>query len=161
LRVPIGFVLRAHGIKGALRVRGGDSILSLAQVYLDGHPVKVLRATRDKQEFLVELEGVSDRDAAERLKGAELSADRDQLPPPGEDEVYLADLVGCRVVDAAGADLGEVVSVESNTAQELLVIRAPSGERTWRLPFVAELLVSVDLAARRIVCDPPEGLLDL
>ncbi len=158
MRVPIGFVLRAHGIKGSLRVRGGDSILSLPYVYVADHRMRILHAQRDKDEFLVELEGVSDRDAAEMLKGAELSAERDQLPPPADDEVYVSDLVGCRVFDTGGSDLGEVVSVESTGAQELLTIR---GARTWQLPFVEALLVSVDVAARKIVCDPPEGLFDL
>jgi len=155
LRVPIGFVLRAHGLRGWLRVRGGESILSLSQVYVADQPMKVVRAQRDKDEFLVELQGVADRDAAELLKGAELSADREQLPPPGEDEVYLDDLIGCRVFDTAGAELVEVVSVEEG-AQDRLVIR---GAATWELPY--PLVVSVDVAARRIVCDPPEGLADL
>jgi 16S rRNA processing protein RimM len=151
-------VLRAHGIKGLVRVRGSDAILDLPTVYVADLPRKILRAQRDKDEFLVELEGVSDRDAAELLKGAELSAERDQLPPPDEDEVYLSDLVGCRVLDPAGTDLGEVVSVENNGFQELLTIQ---GAKSWQLPFVDGLVISVDVAAKRIVCDPPEGLLDL
>jgi 16S rRNA processing protein RimM len=155
LRVPIGFVLRAHGIKGFLRVRGGDSILSVSKLYVADQPMKVLRAQRDKDEFLVELDGIADRDAAEMLKGAELSVERDQLPQPAGDELYLADLVGCRVFDLAGADLGQVVTVESG-AQDRLIIR---GATTWELPY--PLVVSVDVAGRRIVCDPPEGLVDL
>src|SRR5262249_272847 len=137
LRVPIGFVLRPHGIQGLLRVRAGDSLVSLSHVYLDDERVKILKVQRDKQEFLVELEGLSDRDAAEKCKGAQLSVDREQLPPLAEGEIYLFDLVGCRVFDSAGADLGEVISVESTGAQDLLTIR---GARTWQLPFVSELL---------------------
>jgi 16S rRNA processing protein RimM len=155
LRVPIGFVLRAHGIKGAVRVRGGDSILSVPHVYVADQPMKVLRAQRDKDEFLVELAGIADRDAAEMLKGAELSVDRERLPPPSADEVYIADLVGCRVFDLAGAELGEVIAVEPG-AQDRLTIR---GATTWELPY--PLVVSVDVAAKKIVCDPPEGLVDL
>jgi 16S rRNA processing protein RimM len=158
LRVPIGFVLRAHGIKGFVRVRGSDAILHLDTVHVADLPMKILRAQRDKDEFLVELEGVNDRDAAELLKGAALSAERDQLPPPDEHEVYLSDLVGCRVLDLAGADLGEVISVENNGAHELLTVK---GARTWQLPFVDGIVTSVDVAAKKIVCDPPEGLLDL
>jgi 16S rRNA processing protein RimM len=158
VRVPIGFVLRAHGLKGLLRVRAGASFSSLSHIYIADHKMKVLRAQREKDEFLVELEGVSDRDAAEMLKGAEIAVDREQLPPPDEDEVYVSDLVGCRVFDRQGNDLGEVVAVDSNGAQELLTIH---GAQKWQLPFVDQLLVSVDVAARKIVCDPPEGLLDL
>jgi 16S rRNA processing protein RimM len=158
LRVPIGFVLRAHGLKGLLRVRAGASLSSLSYIYIAGHKMQVRRAQREKDEFLVELEGVSDRDAAEMLKGAEIAVDREQLPPPDEDEVYVSDLVGCRVLDRQGNDLGEVTAVDSNGAQELLTIQ---GARTWQLPFVDQLLVSVDVVARKIVCDPPEGLLDL
>jgi 16S rRNA processing protein RimM len=155
LRIAIGFVLRAHGIKGLVRVRAGDSILSLGHVYVAGERMRVLRAQREKDEFLVELQGVADRDAAEMLKGAELSADREELPALGANEVYLSDLVGFHVFDVAGADLGEVIAVESG-AQDRLTIR---GATTWDLPY--PLVVSVDVAERKIVCDPPEGLADL
>ena len=67
--------------------------------------------------------------------------------------------MGCQLVDTAGASLGTVRAVDNYGAQELLVIDGPRGELL--MPFVEPLVLSVDLEARRIVCDPPEGLLDL
>jgi 16S rRNA processing protein RimM len=110
--------------------------------------------------WLVKLDGVDDRDAAEALRGQALTAPRDELPPPGPDEVYLSDLVGCAVVDREGAAIGSVSRVVDSGAQELLVVTRPDG-REALVPFIAPIVVSVDEAGRRIVCDPPEGLLDL
>ena len=155
MRIEIGFVLRAHGLKGLVRVRSSDSILDLSRVFVGDSPVEIVRVQRDKDEFLVELKGITDRDAAELLKGAPLSAERSELPAPSQDEVYLADLVGCRVFDTQQNDLGEVIAVEVG-AQELLTIR---GAREWQLPY--PLVVEVDVAQKKIVCDPPEGLVDL
>jgi 16S rRNA processing protein RimM len=158
-KVQIGFVLRAHGVRGALRVRGdGEVLLSAERVWLGERAFDVRRAQRERGEFLVELEGVRDRDAAEALKGAPVFVARDALPPPSEDEVYVADLLGCAVFDLGGRRLGEVVAASSNGAQELLTV---SGHREWLLPFVDGIVTEVDVAARRIVCDPPPGLIDL
>jgi 16S rRNA processing protein RimM len=159
LRVPVGFVLRAHGIKGLLRVRAqGEALLCVDQLWVGERSMKLVRAQKNGDEMLIELEGVRDRVAAEALKGCSLSVEREQLPAPSENELYLSDLLGCRVVDPAGLDLGEVVSIEQHGSQDLLNIK---GAHDWQLPFVEPLVRSVDLVERRIVCDPPEGLLDL
>jgi 16S rRNA processing protein RimM len=84
---------------------------------------------------------------------------RADLPPLDENEVYLADLVGCEVVDGAGARIGVVKEVQY-AGQELLVV-AREGAADALVPFVEPIIRSVDLEARRIVCDPPEGLLNL
>jgi 16S rRNA processing protein RimM len=157
LRVSVGFVLRAHGIKGWVRVRSQLDPLP-AEVFVADHPMKVLSQQREKSELLVQLEGLADRDAAELLKGAALTVDRVHLPPAAPGEVWVSELIGCAVVDTAGRALGTVRAVESSGAQERLII---SGEHEWQLPFVEPLIVSVDVAARRVVCDPPEGLVEL
>jgi 16S rRNA processing protein RimM len=157
--VPIGFVVRAHGLRGLVRVRAdGDALLTLRQVFVGDRAMTVVRAQRERGEFLVELEGVAGRDAAEALRGQKVAIERSQLPPAADNEVYVSQLIGCAVSDAAGQPLGEVIAVDSNGAQELLTIR---GATEWQLPFVDGLVLSVDVAARRIVCDPPPGLINL
>jgi 16S rRNA processing protein RimM len=79
---------------------------------------------------------------------------------PGEDDAwYDHQLVGLRVLDPAGAELGEVVAVEHPPAQDLLVVRRPDGARRF-VPFVAALVPAVDVAAGHVVVDAPPGLLD-
>ncbi|MSP59387.1 MAG: 16S rRNA processing protein RimM [Myxococcales bacterium] len=164
--IGVGYVARAHGVRGQVRVEGSsDSLGQLSRVFLGerdgatGVEVAIESAARTDGGWLVKLRGVDDRDAADALRGKSLRAPRDQLPAPPDDEVYVADLVGCAVVDGAGAPLGTVKQVYPSGAHELLVIERPDG-REGLVPFIEPIVLSVDIAARVIVCDPPEGLLD-
>ena len=98
-----------------------------------------LRALKDDM-LVARVAGVSTRDAAEALTGVEMFARRDQLPPPSEDEFYHDDLIGLEAVDAAGAQVGRVVSlmnygggdvleIASTKAAKLCCCRSPSA---WR-----------------------------
>jgi 16S rRNA processing protein RimM len=159
-RVQIGFVARAHGVRGALRVRAdSDVLLDLDEVWLDGRRVKIVARQRERKDFLIQIEGVTDRDQADALRGAAVEVRRADLPAPADDEVYVADQVGCQVFDGGGARLGEVVETFFSGAHELLSVR--DGEREFLLPFVDGIVTEVDVAGRRIVCAPPEGLVDL
>ena len=153
-------MLRAHGIKGALRIRSTSAQLgSVEALWLDERRVRVLAATRDKQDWLVTVEGVADRNAAEALRGVAVRLDRDAVPVAAG-ELLVADLVGCKVFDVSGTELGEVSGSFDSGAHEVLEVRAPSG-RDFMLPLVDAIVTAIDIGARRIVCDPPPGLLDL
>lgn len=159
-RIRIGTVIKPHGIKGGLRVRASsDALLGLERVFVADREHKVARASRAGADVLLELEGLGDRDAAAALRGAPLFADRAALPALGESELYVADLVGCQVFNASGARLGEVSATFHSGAHEVLVVRGAGGE--LMLPFVESIITGVDLADRRIDCDPPPGLIDL
>jgi 16S rRNA processing protein RimM len=162
--IEIGHVARAHGVRGELRAEGEliDALDALDRVFLGDarreHAIESARPAGDA--WLLALDGVVDRDAAEALKGTRLYAARAELPELADDEVYVSDLVGCAVVDRAGAAIGTVAGVERPAGQEILRVARPGGGEAL-VPLVEPIVVSVDLAAKRIVCDPPEGLLDL
>ncbi len=166
-RVLLGYVVRAHGIRGALRVRplserAEETAQTLAAgpaLFLDEQRYPIVRVRLERDELLVELEGVHDRTGAEALQGRQVFVDRAQLPAIAGDEVYLADLVGCEVVDRSGKPLGRVTGSLHTGAHETLILDAAG--RELLLPFVSVYLVEVDVAARRIVYDPPPGLVDL
>jgi 16S rRNA processing protein RimM len=104
--------------------------------------------------WLVRVDGVGDRDRAEALKGRSVRVARDELGlAPGE--FLLVELVGCRAFLRDGTPWGEIVALEPD-AQDRLVIRDGGVDRL--LPAVAAFLLEVDLAAGRVVVDPPEGL---
>ena len=109
--------------------------------------------------FAARLTGVATREEAEALKGTRLYAPRDRLPPLGDDEYYHADLIGLSVVDTGGAVLGVVRAVLDHGAGDILEI-ARAGEPELLLPFTRAVVPTVDLAAGRLVADPPEGLLE-
>jgi 16S rRNA processing protein RimM len=158
--VLIGRVVKAHGVRGALRVRSdGEALLQLKRVFLDQAPKRVLSARRERDSFLLELEGVEDRDRAEALRGVPLYCLRSELPAAADGELYVTDLVGCEVIGPDGARLGEVAEVVGGGTQDLLRVR--SGASEFLLPFVEPLVRAVDVAARRIEADPPDGLVEL
>lgn len=152
--------MRAHGVRGGLRLRVASELLgSLSLLYIDERPLRLLQAQRDKSDWLVMLEGITDRDAAQALRGARVSADR-ALVDVGEDEFLVADLVGCTVFDSQGVALGEVTGSFDSGAHEVLEVRRADG-REFMLPLVEAIVTTLDLETRRIVCDPPPGLVDL
>jgi len=158
-RIDVGFVLRAHGVRGVVRVRATTDLAGVDAVWLGDERFAVRHASRDKDEWLVTLDGVATREAAEALRGRAVRLPRAAVPV-GDDELLVADLIGCKVLDVAGTTLGEVTGSFDSGAHEVLEVRAPGG-RELLLPLVDAFVKSIDTGAKRIVYDPPEGLLDL
>ena len=160
--ILIGHVARAHGVRGWVRVHLVDehstSLDHVKEVALGDvkRVVEIRGMESDSHGYRILLDGIDDRDAAELLRGKPVYVERSKLPALPDDELYVADLVGCTVVDPAGQTLGTVKDVERAGAQELLVLEGGA-----LIPLVDGIVTSVDLEARRIVCDPPEGLLEI
>jgi 16S rRNA processing protein RimM len=116
---------------------------------------KVLEARPQGKLWAVELEGTSDRNGAEGLVGWEVLAERGEMGEAGEGSHYWADLEGLPVVTVDGDAVGTVTGLYQTGGVDVLVVTGPRGESLIPLaPYT-----QVDLAAGRIVVDPPEGLL--
>ncbi len=159
-----GRIVGIFGLRGECKIDatrlGADALRrgSVLQARLaDGSRCELrVRAARvHKGRPLAAFEGVADTNAAEALVGAQLGLDRaDVVLSPGE---YLdADLVGCRLVDERGEEVGAVVGVEHYPAQDMLVV----GAARTLVPMVASFVRSIDVAHKRIAVDLPRGLLD-
>jgi 16S rRNA processing protein RimM len=153
-RIALAAVAGAHGVKGELRLKlFSDSVQSLARhshLYVGGHEY-VLRDIKDGgTTAIARFEGISDRTAAEALRGSLVEIDRDQLPPLDEGEYYHADLVGLPCVDEGGKALGIVVAVENFGAGDLLEVERPNGQRSL-IPFRDPI---AHLDGDRIILDP-------
>jgi 16S rRNA processing protein RimM len=158
--VPVGKIVRAIGLKGLVGVGGSEGALA----ELEG--VLLRRAGRDERRAILEarpqgkvwavlLEGIADRTSAEGVVGAELLADRDELGDAGEDRHWWADLEGLPVVTVQGELVGKVTGLFETGGVDVLEVTGARGETLIPLaPYV-----EVDLAAGKIVVDPPEGLL--
>lgn len=164
MRVVVGRVAKAHGIRGELsiEVRTDEPELRFAPgaTLRAGETVVTVRATRRHQDrLLASFEQIGDRTAAEALHGTELTVEVDPREQAPEDDAYYdRHLVGLSVRDAQGADRGAVVAVEHFPAQDLLVIE--TGSDTVRIPFVAALVPVVDLDAGFLQIADVAGLLD-
>ncbi len=160
-QVIIGTVGRPHGLRGEVTVRPRtdrieERFAAGCQVLIDSRPVKVTGSSWTQGRLVVALAGVTDRSAAEALRGVELWADADD-DELDTDEYHDATLIGMAVVDPQGAPLGTVTAVDHHPTQDLLTVRNDAGE--WLVPFVTELVPEVDPAARRLVVRPIPGLL--
>lgn len=166
--VLVGFVARTHGRHGQVivnsetdfpeqRFREGATLFARR----GNGPVEELRLTSVRFQQgrpILGLAGISSIDEAERLAGAELrvpASEQEELP---EGTFYYHQLIGCEVVTAGGERIGKVVAVEGTGGASRLVVR---GTRREVLIPLAQELCAVDVAARRIVVTPPEGLLEL
>jgi 16S rRNA processing protein RimM len=111
--------------------------------------------------IIAQFEGIHDRNVAEALRGVLLQVDSAGLTPPDDpDEFHDHQLVGLTVVAVDGTELGTVDRIEHAPASDLIVLAKTAGG-TALIPFVSQIVPTVDLAAGRVVVDPPEGLLDL
>lgn len=153
-RVALAAVAGAHGIKGELRLKlFAHSVESLARhshVHVGGRELALEDIKDGGKTAIARFEGISDRSAAEALRGQLVEIDRDRLPQLEEGEYYHADLVGLPCVDEAGKALGTVVAVENFGAGDLLEVEKTDGKRSL-IPF-REPIARLD--GERIVLDP-------
>jgi len=163
--VAVGRVGRPHGLGGEVRVEVGEGLprglRGYSRVYLDRgselHRISVESARPHGRFLLVKFAGVDTPEAARALAHAVLCVERAEMPPLAEGEYYHADLLGCRVVDEGGAELGRVRDVFPSGAHDVLVVGAAGG-REWMLPVLASTVLEMDLGEGEIRVRVPEGL---
>ena len=179
--VEVGRVTDAWGIKGWIRVqpyaKDPQALFSSRRWYLrpplpqPGRPapvvaaplpllLRVAEARSHGDDVVAAIRDVTDRNAAEALRGARIFVARSSFPTADEGEYYWIDLIGLQVVNRDGVALGRVIGLLDNGAQSVLQVRddaaadaagQPVAERL--IPFVAAYIDHVDLAARRIDVD--------
>jgi len=159
-RILVGVIGRPHGVRGLVHVQSYTAEPQALAEYaplLDDKGRRWSVAWRgDGVAELRDGEGrvLTDRSAAEALTNLRLYVDRAQLPPPDEDEFYLADLVGMEARDAAGSPLGRVALVHDYGAGASLEL-AREGAPPLLVPFTRASVPDVDVAARRVTVIPP------
>ncbi|ONI88334.1 ribosome maturation factor RimM [Saccharothrix sp. ALI-22-I] len=168
--VVVGRVAKAHGISGELavdvRTDSPETRFALGTVLTaklrDGtsRNLTVAAARNHSGRLLVRFEEVLTRDVAETLRGTLLLGSTEDLPPTGDpDEFYDHELEGLTAELTDGTKIGTVLEILHGPGGELLVVRRENGDETL-VPFVREIVPTVDVPGKRVVLDPPEGLLD-
>ncbi|HEX2297615.1 MAG TPA: ribosome maturation factor RimM [Pseudonocardiaceae bacterium] len=164
-RRVVGRVGRPHGLRGEVTVQVRTD--SPEQRFIPGarlgvspgRTLTVAAARPHAGALLVRFDGVSDRAAAAELRGALLTIDVADLPELDDpEEYYDHQLEGLAAVGPDGAVLGTVRAVVHAPASDLLVVETAGGEAL--VPFVRDIVSTVDLDSGRVVLDPPAGLLD-
>ena len=173
--IELGAVSEAQGLRGQVKVRPHSSdpvaLLSSKTIWLsliarrDQHAstssapsslteYKVKGAKMHSGNVVMSLEGVADRDQALALKGARILVARDAFPNTDKDDYYWIDLIGCQAINLQGQPLGEVLDVTENGAHGVIAIgSAEKKVIQYLVPFVKEVVQSVDLASKLITVD--------
>ncbi|QCO56735.1 ribosome maturation factor RimM (plasmid) [Pseudorhodobacter turbinis] len=162
-QICVGAISGSYGVRGEVRLKSfcaePTAIADYGLLYTeDGAQSYKITLTRPVAGGLgARISGVNTKEEADALKGISLFVSRDNLPSLPDDEFYHTDLIGLEVRDTGGVLLGKVTSVHNHGAGDLLEIGG-AGHASRLLPFTMATVPTVDMATRRIVVDPPEGL---
>lgn len=162
-RVLVGHIRGAHGIRGEVRLASftGDpqAIATYSPLETEaGAVVEIVRLRPQKDGFIAVLKGVTDRNAAEALRGTDLFVPRARLPEPEDDTVYVHDLIGMPVCHVDGTRLGGIVNVVNYGAGDLVEVSVADRKDTVLIPFTDGFVL--EAGAGKVVVDLPEGFLD-
>lgn len=161
--IKIGYVRRAHGIKGAVVVKAltddlgrfaVGSVLTTDRIDRPTVTIEAMQAHKDG--LLVSVAGVNDRNSAEQMRGISFLIDPSQRRDLGSNEFWPDQLIGLRVVDAIGTEFGSVVDIITGAAQDRLQVQGP--DRLFEVPFVSAIVTDVDVPGGVVVVAMPEGM---
>ena len=166
--VVVGRIARPHGIKGQVIVNSetdfaedrfakGATLWTRSDRGIEQLTVSTMRMQNARP--VLGFAGFERIEDVERLAGLELRVPEDTLQPLEAGTYYQHQLVGCAVETTAGETVGEVTRVDGGAGGSLLIVKGTRGEIL--IPFASDICVEVDVVARRIRIDPPDGLLDL
>ncbi len=156
--VVMGRIRAPFGIKGWVKVQPFthevDGLGGYQNWWLDRadgcKPHQVAEVSVHHATMVARFEGCEDREAAAKFTDADVPIPRAELPAPGQGEFYWADLVGAEVSNRGGESLGKVVTLLETGANPVLVLE---GDRERLVPFIADVILEVDLGNRRVVVD--------
>jgi len=166
--VLIGKIQATQGIRGQLRVipfAGDASSISRLETVMVKSPAgamerfPVVSAKAHGKRVILTLQSFDNINQVLHLVGREIYADRGALPELPSDEFYWSDLLGLQVATKDGEELGELVDIIETGSNDVYVVKLDG--REILIPALEDVVVAVDLAAKRMTVSLPEGLLDL
>lgn len=162
--VKIGTVVNCVGLKGELKVmnyaQDPERFEMIDTAYIEEEPYSVRSVRYHKNMVILGLEGIDDRDSAEKMRRKDICMSADDLEETEEGEHYIRDLLGMDVILEDESRLGELFDIRTDTSQPLYCIRRDDGSTVY-LPGVREFILMIDEQKSRITVRLPDGLLEL
>ncbi len=163
--VAVGRILKAHGLRGELKMEPisnvadrfkklGNIVIEFSDGITEEYAVENLKTAG--RIFRLKLEGIDDRNAAERFRGTYVLICLNDVAPLDDNTYYAFDLEGLTAFDPAGKEIGTVIRIETYPANDILVIGSENGEII--MPAVKEFILDIDLEQKRMTVDFREGL---
>lgn len=142
--IEAGKIVNTHGVKGEVKIQvwldSPEFLRKFKTLYIDSKPVKLLSGRTHKGFLIAALEGVEDINAAMSLKNKTVFIDRDDAKLP-KGAYFLQDIIGARVVDEQGGEIGTLEDILETPASDVYVVR---GESEHLIPAVDEFILSTD-----------------
>ena len=163
----IGIITKAQGIRGEFRVLPTTDdpsrfeLLVGGEINVGGTLHKLTNARLQKNIVILKLDGIDDRNAAEKLIGTKISIPQEKSLPLEDDEFYIRDLVGLNAEDENGETLGKLIRVLHTGANDVYVIETPDGGGSFMVPAIKDVVVKVEPKAGKIVLRLQEGVREL
>ncbi|WP_339227685.1 ribosome maturation factor RimM [Oceanobacillus sp. FSL K6-2867] len=163
----VGKIVNTHGIRGEVKVL---RISDFEERFAPGEKLCVIK---DKQTIeltiaahrvhkgfdLLQFEGYTNINEVEDFKGCKLKINETQLTELDQDEYYYHEIIGCEVFTAAGENIGKIKEILSPGANDVWVVKQKVGKDIL-IPYIDDVVTKVDVASKKIVVEPMEGLLD-
>ena len=150
-RITVAIVLKPQGIRGEIKVKAmtdsAQELTAFKSVVIDGAEYSVLSVRAQGEFAYLSLKGIADRNGAELLRGKEVEVDRDDLPALPDGRYYIADLIGCSVVNERGDVLGVVEDV---TPAKTDIFTLRRDEKSIMFPAADGVILSVDEKLKKI-----------
>jgi 16S rRNA processing protein RimM len=163
-RIAVGRINSTWGLKGHVKVTpftsNDERLVTGAELIVAGRRCVALEVVSPQGYPIIRFAGYNDRNAGETLRGELIEVDADDLPPLPEHEYYVDDLRGLTVVTTDGTEVGTLSDVLTTGANDVYLVTRPN-QKDVLIPATAEVVLSVDLEARRMTIDPLPGLLDV
>lgn len=158
----LGIVTRAHSLRGEIRVSafnpGAPNLQRGRRAYIKGARYTVLRARPDRDAWILQLSGVTDRSTAEGFAGELIEAADTDVRRNDADSFFIHELIGLRAITPDGRELGRVTEVLQTGANDVYVVKGEKGEIL--VPAVGEVVTSIDLTAGILHMTPLPGMVD-
>lgn len=159
-QICIGTIVAPHGVRGDIRIlpqtEHPEQFLDLDYLLLDdGRTLHLTNARFHKRMALVKCREVNNMNEAELLRGKKVFIRTEDLPELEEGEFYVADLLGCKVIDTVGAEIGELKDVISTGSNDVYVVAAAEGKELL-VPALKQHVKEINPEERRIVVELPE-----
>jgi len=166
--LTIGTIVNVHGVRGEVKVLPETDDINrfkkLKTVELLSNEVrktvKVESVKLQNKFAILKLEGIDDRDVADTYRGVEVQVERKNAVRLPEDSYYIGDIMGCKVVEEDGSNLGIIDDIFNNVGSDIYCIKTESG-KTIMLPAIKDTIINVDIENNLIVVRLLPGLRDI
>ncbi|CQR47719.1 Ribosome maturation factor RimM [Paraliobacillus sp. PM-2] len=168
-RYNVGKIVNTHGIKGEVKVvritdfkerfEKGNVLYLIGNTDKEPLPLTIKNHRTHKQFDLLQFESYNSIEDVEPFKECMLTIDENQLQPLDEGTYYYHQIIGCMVYTSKGEALGEIKEILSPGANDVWVVKRPS-QKDILLPYIADVVKTIDVNDKKIVIEPMEGLLE-